>query len=333
MSNKTKIRSMIDKVAKGELEASAAVERFVKKRDGDKVVAEKVVRCTNAECGFEMKGEDPEGGFSTCPKCGSTIIGASMTAYGHPDSDNPVVQTASYEEVAKSSSNPIPHYTLSYLRPGDQFVFLGTLPEGSKKGIKYTIIPARRGFVTFTDEFNKAITVPLCKGLLCPIKMLNEESPDPNRKFIPGDRVRNRGTNKEGIVIGSKDMGYEVRYLSNPNEKEWTSGSSLQLIQKDKTTESYISEEDNTYVVAFGDFRQECDSLVEAFEVLEDKNRPAFNRYSKMAVSKPRGYEPEIVEVLIRLDPRVWGRKSNLLKQGYIKTDEEFRIVKEKFEL
>lgn len=332
---KESIRSLIDSIAKGKLNTKTAVDSFIQPRKaeefhgGDEVVS-KVV-CTNSECDYEMIGS--EEGYSTCPKCGSAIVGAEEATYGSPDSENPAIRMASYRVIKDIDRDPIPQFTLSDLRPGDQFIFISTLPPGAKKSVKYTIIPAKRGTVTFTDEFNKATTVPLSKGLLFDVKMLNNEFPDPNRRFILGDKVKDRGTNRTGVVVGIKDTGYEVRYEGLDGRKELSPGSNLQLIQKDATTRAYIKEKGEKWSVSFGDFCKECGSFIEALEILESRNRPAFNRYAKMIVVTPNGYSDNVVETLIRLDPRVWGRKENLLKHGYIKTDEEFEEVKRRFEL
>lgn len=327
------IKSLIDSIARGKLDPKGAVDSFIPKRGVDRLhngtESENKMKCTNKECDFEMQSDNQ--GYATCPKCGAATVGVEEITYGSPDSENPAIKMASYRVIKNLDKDPIPQFTLSDLRPGDQFIFISTLPEGGKKNVKYTIIPAKRGTVTFTDEFNKANTVPLSKGLLFDVKMLNSEFPDPNRRFIRGDRVKNRGTNRVGVVVSIKDMGYIVRY--EDGEKELTPGTNLQLIHKDSTTKSYIEERGEKWIVGFGDFRRECGDFKEALTTLEAENRPAFNRYAKMIVVSPNGYSRDVIELLIKLDPRVWGRRENLLKHGYIKDNKEYEEVKRKFEL
>lgn len=293
-----------------------------------------VARCTNRpECDYQSL---IAGNGDMCPQCGSAIINVEELVLGDVESKDPVIREASKTIIKGAGDKPIRHYTLSFLRPGDRFILLNTLPEGASANVEYTIIPAKRGYVTFTDEFNKSITVPLCRGLLCEIKLLSQEFADPDRRFILGDEIRCIGTNRRGRVVGIKSPGYYVRFYDLTAKKEWKASNHLQIINKNKTTKSYIRQPangDGPWTVSFGDFSEACPHFHDALRLLCETNRPAFNRYAKMLVNKVGAVTTEDIELLIVLDPRLWGKKEILKKHGYIESDSEYTRIKTQYSL
>ena len=294
----------------------------------------RAARCTNKpECDYYSLSENEDG---VCPKCGAAVVYSEELVLGDPEADDPVVRDASMVVIKEAGDKPIRHYTLGFLRPGDRFIFLHTLPEGAKTNVEYTIIPAKRGYVTFTDEFNKSITVALCRGLLCEIKLLSQEFADPDRRFILGDEVRCIGTNRRGRVVGIKSPGYLTRWYDSIEKIEWKPGNHLQIINKNKTTKSYIrppANGDGPWTVAFGDFSESCPKFHDALRLLCETNRPAFNRYAKMLVNKVGTVSKPDIELLIALDPRLWGKMEILRKHGYIESDSDYQRVKEQYNL
>jgi hypothetical protein len=125
-----------------------------------------------------------------------------------------------------------------------------------------------------------------------------------------------------------------VRFSDTSEIREWKAGNHLQIINKNKTTKSYITQTGKgQWVVAYGDFSERCSDYHDALRLLCETNRPAFNRFAKMLVTKVGSVSREDIELLITLDPRLWGKMEILRKHGYIETDTDYQRVREQFNL
>jgi len=341
---------MLDLVASGKT-ADDAINQIISERTASKKAVKQkkpeaetkkketmrqVYRCVNqSECDFMVINTGKP--VDVCPKCGSLTIINEEEIKGNPDSTNPVVRDAAVTVVTEDGVNPIQQYTLAFLRPSDRFIFLNVIPDMADRGVEYTIVPAKRGWVSFTDNFERTFTIPLCRALIFPVKLLSSEYTDPNKKFILGDKICCVESNREGRVVRIKgNNGYMIRFDDEPEKQVWKPGSRIKLIDRDATTISYITQSNgkNNWTVTYGDFMKECKDFSSALKLLNSRNRPAFNRYSKLlAMNKIIDLDTETVELLIQLDPRIWGKKENLVKHGYIQTNDEFDAVRDRFNL
>ena len=124
--NKDNIKSMIDSIASGKLDARSVVDSFVVSK-GNQSAETKAFKCTDPGCTYETVDGVNGGDFFSCPKCGSAVVSVEEVTFGSQESTKEEVKAASYKVMTGLDKNPIIQYTLACLRPGDEMEYLVTV--------------------------------------------------------------------------------------------------------------------------------------------------------------------------------------------------------------
>lgn len=203
---------------------------------------------------------------------------------------------------------------LGYLRPNDVFAFAGVAPEDVDPDGVYHVYPANRGYVSFGASETAQRAVHLRKALEYPVRLAGDlmRQPDKLTRFYPGDRVRSRKHSVCGTVVVSTTEEALVRFDDKPAEPESVALRDLKLVDKDKTTRSYVQPLNGKWVISVGETSLEEDTQLDAVKALRgaDGLRFAFNRWSRLASMTPDdlGFDLELrtVDYLRNVDGQFW---------------------------
>lgn len=215
-------------------------------------------------------------------------------------------------------------HTLSHIRPDDSFRFINCVPDDELQLTKvYTSLPSNRGYISFTDGDRDVYVFPIDCCSIYPIQFLNSVEKDTQlKKYTHGDRVRFKINDVTtcGTVICSHGSGYFIK----PDDQEplWVPSSVMNLIDKNKTTASYIRYIGDGWVLKIGTNEHHSIKLIECIIKLFQINRSAFNRWSSYmfrvitnnnhnvdtVVPQMILKEPEIIKWLIHNDPYIWSK-------------------------
>lgn len=235
-------------------------------------------KCPNESCSYE-KPEDTRGLVQiTCSTCKKIV----------------------YKEAKKIDIK----YKLLHLRPGHEFSFPET-PDTT-----YVVKPADIGFIRFGDlqHNDNDITLSLEDSMKYPIILKSVVKEDERRfTFWEGDRVFDTDKCSKGVVLKKEGQGYTVRY--DNGKTEWANPRNLDLIDKDQTTKSYITQEDdNKWVVKIAFDTRVFPSLRDALYMLKNRKMTLFRRFSKF-LSENLDYidiDQKALEFLKIADKRYW---------------------------
>lgn len=296
------VKNLISRVVKGE-EASSVVASLASPQTESIITEVKGKRLMCVKCSTEYPYTEEQ---MVCPSCGLSL--AQITASAHPvEIRGEGIDSGGLELISRSTPiflipAPLPdespetrQYSLADLRPQDRFIFIRLVPHVELDlGTEYQVIPARRGAVSFSDQTRRTYSVSLIAAHLYPIKLMSEDTVDPGQRFYPADRVRHKTLRWKGIVLNYHGMGYYVRPVSEDGDEDdgrgaqWVAGSELRLIDKLQTTRGYVRTEQTPkgtqFRVRYGgelDASSPENTLSDALRLLFNKNRVAFNRFSK----------------------------------------------------
>jgi hypothetical protein len=223
-----------------------------------------------------------------------------------------------------SDNQDQPQMLLGYLRPNDKFEFLDNPPFSRiRTDVVYTIVPARRGFISFSSDSSDVWTLPLEESLDCPVALVSGSENISERRFYRGDKVRHRASGALGVVIDVNGTQYSVR-LEPDSHLVSCHGDVLSLVDKDATTRNYVvldkSKTPPVFVVQFADYRSEHKTMLDALKTLYSVHRPALNRFSRLVATDPsvEGIDNRAILYLFQVDEKVWNSPSVFELRGLL---------------
>lgn len=219
---------------------------------------------------------------------------------------------------------PITEY-LGELRPKDQFFFVSTVPYREiAVGVAYTVIPANRGWIGFTDG-SSVFYIQLRESFNYSISPAKDPGKSRRVGLLVGDRVSHIVSKALGRVIGIKGEVCWVEFddSSLNTEEDNTSKahhSLLDLEEKDTTTNRYIQKVgDSLWKVSFARYEKIFESQRDALSHLKQALEVGFLRFSKLAASAPEvELELRSLGFLMTIDPKVWGRPTPFIRRGVV---------------
>ena len=284
--------------------------------------SDKTLTAVCPNCLKEEQVEDAEKTL-TCEECaGVDMVVMQSSELQAFDTKQPATQLESIRNVVVPnvvklvSNRDDADLRLGHLYPADKFQFVRDVPlDDVDLNTSYVIVPSKRGYVAFTDRFFQVHRLDKSCALLYKIKLLSSENIDPDQRLHHGDRIKRKNDGRKGMVLGPKGAGFTVRLINsssegniNWGEEVWEAPSNLSLINKARTTRSYVREDNGEWQVSVGDHHSTHESMLSALKYLKDLHRPAFYRYSKYLCMYEISVQEEVRSWLIKVDQRVWGK-------------------------
>ena len=199
------------------------------------------------------------------------------------------------------------YFRLGMLRPDDKFKFVREVPyDGLSPDQLYRVLPARRGFIKFTDDKSALYSVPIdyAIGIRVLVEGIFKEAK--RYYFYGGDRVQSKDSGGLGVVHFSRGQGYLVLF-DGLDKPQWVHGDSMKLVDKDLTTRNYIcyDVEKDTFLVDYSVKRSEHETAIDALKWLYINNKPAHHRLSLLISRLTEDTERDVFDDLCWVDDDV----------------------------